>query len=1751
MIRFKHLPIALFLFTLPLPAQIAGRNVNMVSGTQWPDGDPFLQRQNEPSLAVSSRNPAHLLGGSNDYRTVDLPGLPTGETGDAWLGIYKSYDGGQTWKSTIHPGCPQKIAACDGAPLLKNYTAGADPVVRAGTSGMFYYAGLGFTRDTPKKSVVFVSRFIDNNNEEGGDPIKYLNTVQVSLGTNTTFLDKPWVAVDIPRTNAATCTITEPLKNGNPYTQTFPAGNIYLAYTSFIDETKPPSQIYFSRSTDCGSTWSKPAIIGDGALNQGAALAVDPVSGAVYATWRRFKSAGITDAIMFAKSTDGGQTFSAPTVVASITPFDQGTTAFSFRTNGYPTIAVDGASRVYLAWTERNQGSAASAGDARVVVTASRDGQTWTPQAPVADYPGRGHQFMPAMNFAGGKLMIIFYDVRQDSTVGNFTSLGGGQFVETRVPAGDLATTPPHPEKVFTNFLLDASPDASLGGLLRRHTIDVWAAQADPADVPQFVSARVSQYIFGSRQGSTLIEQLQVNPPNLPLFQQGTAPFMGDYLDLAASPSFLPGDQPGTWKFNTDVSRSVVFHAVWTDNRDVRPPANGDWTDYTPPISASTSGVSLFDPSQPQPACRTGQAGMRNQNIYTSRITQGLLITSASNAKTLGTIQRSFPIVVSNSTNLLKTYRLTIANQPKGGKASFLQVPLAGLPDPLTVLDVHVGPGSSISRMVFVRSTDPNATVRVNVDEVSAPGAAGILAGGLSGSILLNPDPGNPANPDIANGELFNPDIANPDIANPDIANPDIANPDIANPDIANPDIANPDIANPDIANPDIANPDIANPDIANPDIANPDIANGAMADATWKLTNKGNSTATYTLQFLLNTTIPRTIKTQLIINKTYVTPVSNGCSLVTEPHTVVVANVTNPTLLNQQQAANLRKLILARARARKNGRGVALAEADSASEIIDDSLNNATVSIGPGESINITLRFVDPDGPLPFDPGQTITTVVISHALDTGGNAPPVAASHLIIATTTLPAGVAGAAYDQSVVAAGGNQPYTFSISNGSLPPGLSLDPTTGEITGTITPGPANTYGFAVSVTDSSTPANPPVTQNLSIQVSNVSLAIAGLNAQGPAGGNVKPGDTITVTVNVNNSGSPADSAIPGITINSTGTASANCGLPSPASAGIPSGITQKFTFSCSGVSGAGTLSFSVGLTAIDDLSNASISVSPATSNIVTIFSAPPQIAVAATSGGAAYTPGVWTNKDVIVTFTCTPSVGQPQVKNVTVISEGANQSVTSTCTDLAGNQTNGSFSGINIDKTPPNINMSATSGGLAYFGNFTNQDVIVTVTCSDSGSGATVPSSQQTFNSDGVTQANGTCTDLAGNTSTSTFSPIRIVKTQPTLTVSVTAGGAPYSTGSWSNQSVLVSFSCTPAQSLGVSFLTQPVLLNDGSNQFVSGKCVDQVGNTATAQVGPINVDRTPPTITLLSRPVPNFSGWYNTDVTITWLCTDIIAGQSTVSKTVTTEGANQTVSATCTDFAGNNASASQTVSIDKTPPLITAQVSPTAPASGWNRGSVTVTFQCSDTLSGVAPGNPTGNTTINGDTNGTTVSGVCRDLAGNVASLVTPAVRIDNTAPQLILQSVVPQNAAGWSNGPVTVTWSCNDGGSGPATPTVTQNVSTTGTVTASCSDVAGNSATSKPVNVRIDTTPPFVNVISPLNNFTYQQNQIVFANYTCSDSGSGIATCAGTLSPGQRIDTSVPGGPYTFTVTGTDVAGNQTQVVRTYFVARSAQ
>ena len=68
------------------------------------------------------------------------------------------------------------------------------------------------------------------------------------------------------------------------------------------------------------------------------------------------------------------------------------------------------------------------------------------------------------------------------------------------------------------------------------------------------------------------------------------------------------------------------------------------------------------------------------------------------------------------------------------------------------------------------------------------------------------------------------------------------------------------------------------------------------------------------------------------------------------------------------------------------------------------------------------------------------------------------------------LPGAAFGAAYATSLAATGGITPYTWSISQGALPAGLTLSSTTGAITGT--PSSPGTAGFTVTLADSGSPA-------------------------------------------------------------------------------------------------------------------------------------------------------------------------------------------------------------------------------------------------------------------------------------------------------------------------------------------------------------------------------------------------------------------------------------------------------------------------------------------------------------------------------------------------------------------------------------------------------------------------------------------------------------------------------------------------------
>jgi large repetitive protein len=95
-----------------------------------------------------------------------------------------------------------------------------------------------------------------------------------------------------------------------------------------------------------------------------------------------------------------------------------------------------------------------------------------------------------------------------------------------------------------------------------------------------------------------------------------------------------------------------------------------------------------------------------------------------------------------------------------------------------------------------------------------------------------------------------------------------------------------------------------------------------------------------------------------------------------------------------------------------------------------------------------------------------------------------------LSILTTSLPNGTIGTVYPTQTLSAGGGQPpYRWAATTGTLPPGLTLDPVFGRISGTPT-APSGAYPFTLTVTDNQ--ANT-ATGSLSITItSGVTITIS-----------------------------------------------------------------------------------------------------------------------------------------------------------------------------------------------------------------------------------------------------------------------------------------------------------------------------------------------------------------------------------------------------------------------------------------------------------------------------------------------------------------------------------------------------------------------------------------------------------------------------------------------------------------------------------
>src|SRR5439155_924389 len=304
----------------------------------------------------------------------------------------------------------------------------------------------------------------------------------------------------------------------------------------------------------------------------------------------------------------------------------------------------------------------------------------------------------------------------------------------------------------------------------------------------------------------------------------------------------------------------------------------------------------------------------------------------------------------------------------------------------------------------------------------------------------------------------------------------------------------------------------------------------------------------------------------------------------------------------------------------------------------------------------------------------------------------------------------------------------------------------------------------------------------------------------------------------------------------------------------------------------------------------------------------------------------------------------------------------------------------------------------------------------------------------------------------------------------------------------------------------------------------------------------DSTPPAAgSAAPARLPDANGWYRNPVTISWSGSDATSGPVSCTSLSYSgpDGGSIAPSGTCTDQAGNTSAPltlPNPLKYDSTPPVFAPGPDRAPNANGWYRSPVTVSWNGSDTTSGIASC-PSSATYSAPDSAGTAPSATCTDQAGNAASASFP-LKYDSTPP--VAASAAPARLAdvnGWYNHPVTISWSGSDATSGPVSCTSLSysrpdggSIAPSGT----CTDQAGNTsaAPTLPNPIKYDSTPP---VFAPSPDRSANANgwyrSPVTSTWNGSDKTSGIASC-----PSSATYSTPDSANAALSATCTDQAGN---------------
>ncbi|MEY2470108.1 MAG: serralysin [Actinomycetota bacterium] len=176
----------------------------------------------------------------------------------------------------------------------------------------------------------------------------------------------------------------------------------------------------------------------------------------------------------------------------------------------------------------------------------------------------------------------------------------------------------------------------------------------------------------------------------------------------------------------------------------------------------------------------------------------------------------------------------------------------------------------------------------------------------------------------------------------------------------------------------------------------------------------------------------------------------------------------------------------------------------------------------------------------------------------------------------------------------------------------------------------------------------------------------------------------------------------------------------------------------------------------------------------------------------------------------------------------------------------------------------------------------------------------------------------------------------------------------------------------------------------------------------------------------------------------------------------------------------------------------------------------------------------------------------VATVVSFTIADASAISDVTPPVVTFTTPAQGANYAQNSTVLASYSCSDasgiaacvGTASNGAAIITQKLGVQKFFVSGYDNAGNKTKVERTYNV-VDQTKPVINLNSPTQGATYAKNSFVAAQFSCYDTGGGIASCVGTVSNGSALPTGTTGAK-SFTVTAKDLANNTTVKTVTYSV-----